>query len=432
MSNGSGIGIEHARRDAGQVWGDVPMRQLFAAAKVLVVSFGAAALALPATAHDLFSPAVTINDSAVTFWELEQRIKMLEVFNQAGDIPEIAMEQLIEDRLKGEQLDRAGLALTDEGLEAAMTEFAARANLSLDEFLQVLGQNGVEFETLRDYVAMGISWRDFIRGRYRDRVNITENDITQFISEQGDDVTAIEVLLSEIIIPAPPPEAASAMATAERISRLTSTSAFSAEARRVSALPSRTNGGRLDWVPITNFPPALQPVFLGLEPGEVTAPISIPNGVALFQMRDVREVSIEPDPPVAIDYAAYYLAGGRTAGTLAEAAALEARVDTCDDLYGEALGQPESVLDRGALSPAEIPQDVALELAKLDPGEVSTALTRSNGQTLVFLMLCARHPIPSDEIDRDAIRQQLVSQQLAGYADSLVADLKASASIVRH
>ena len=396
------------------------------------IALAGALIALPAAAHDLFSPVVTINDSAVTFWELDQRIKMLEVFNQAGDIPELALEQLIEDRLKSEQLDRAGLRLTDEGVQRAMEEFAGRANLSLDEFLQVLAQAGVEQETLRDYVTIGITWRDFIRQRYRDRVDITETDITQFISEQGDDVTEIEVLLSEIIIPAPPPQAASAMATAERISRLTSTAAFSAEARRVSALPSRSNGGRLDWVPVTNFPAPIQPLLIGLAAGEVTPPIRIPNGVALFQLRDVREVSATPEPPQAIDYAAYYIAGGRSERALAEAAALAARVDTCDDLYGEALGQPESVLDRGALPPAEIPQDVALELAKLDPGEISTALTRANGETLVFLMLCERHPIPTEEIDRDAIRAQLQSQQLAGYAAALVADLRASATIIRH
>ena len=46
---------------------------------------------------------------------------------------------------------------------------------------------------------------------------------------------------------------------------------------------------------------------------------------------------------------------------------------------------------RGSLPPADIPQDIAIELSKLDPGEVSTALTRSGGETLVFLMLCARN-----------------------------------------
>jgi peptidyl-prolyl cis-trans isomerase SurA len=73
---------------------------------------------------------------------------------------------------------------------------------------------------------------------------------------------------------------------------------------------------------------------------------------------------------------------------------------------------------------------VALELAKLDPGEVSTALTRAEGQTLVFLMLCGRVGAGQEAVDRDEIRAQLVSARLAGYADGLLADLRASATIV--
>ncbi len=41
-----------------------------------------------------------------------------------------------------------------------------------------------------------------------------------------------------------------------------------------------------------------------------------------------------------------------------------------------------------SLPMAEIPQDIGLELARLDPGEVSTALTRPGGR--LMLMLCSR------------------------------------------
>jgi len=389
-------------------------------------------LAAPAAAQGLFSPVVSVNDSAVTYWELDQRIKMLEIFRQPGDIATVALEQLVEDRLKSIALNRAGLRLTDEGIETAMAEFAGRANLSLEDFLGVLAQAGVEEETLRDYVVMGITWRDFIRLRFTDRVEISEADIDYAISQSGEGPSELEVLLSEIIIPAPPPQAAQAQATAERISRLTSPAAFSAEAQRVSALPSRDNGGRLDWVPLSNFPAAIRPVLLALETNEVTAPIAIPNGVALFQLRGIREVARAPEPPASIDYAAYYIAGGRSERGLQTAAAVRARVDSCDDLFGEAQGQPENVLDRGTLPLAEIPTDVALELAKLDPGEVSTALTRSGGETLVFLMLCNRFPEGAEAIDRDAVRAQLTSQQLAGYAAALLADLRAEATIVTY
>ena len=78
----------------------------------------------------------------------------------------------------------------------------------------------------------------------------------------------------------------------------------------------------------------------------------------------------------------------------------------------------------------DIPNDVAIELSKLDPGEVSTALTRADGQTLVFLMMCGRSYEANDSADRDQIRQQLLSQRIGALADSFVAELRADATIV--
>ncbi|WP_377504896.1 peptidylprolyl isomerase [Octadecabacter sp. R77987] len=380
-------------------------------------------------AQSPFSPAIIVNDRVVTQFELDQRIGLLRLFRAPGNLPEVAREGLIEDRLKLEELDRAGLRLTDEALLEQMAVFAERANLELEQFLAVLDQNGIERETFRDFVRVGVSWRDFIRSRYGSRVQITEAEIDQALGQSAGASTGIEVLLSEIIIAAPPPRAAQAQAQAERIATLTSTAAFEAQARRVSALPSRTRGGRLDWLPISNYPPQLRSIILALGNGEVTAPIPIENGIALFQMRGVREVPQATVEPAAIEYAAYYIAGGLSDQGLRRAAQVAANVDTCDDLYGVAQGQAADVLQRDTLPPAEIPQDVAMRLAALDAGEVDYSLTRSDGETLVFLMLCGRTPTLAGDVDRDAIRAQLISQRLAGYADALLADLQASATI---
>ena len=377
-------------------------------------------------AQGQFSPAITVNDSVITNFELSQRIKLLELFRTPGDLATVARTQLIEDRLKQQELDRAQLAITPEGLQTELEAFAGRANLELDQFYTVLAQNGVAPETLQDFVRIGVSWRDYVRARFNNQVTITQTEIDRAIGSNGNQAAGIEVLLSEIIIPAPPPRAAQAQAQAERISRLTSTQAFSAQARQVSALPSRNNGGRLGWLPLSNFPAPLQPLFLQLSEGEVTAPIQITNGVALFQLRGIRETASNRPAPTAIEYAALYLDGADQAA----AQSVADRVDTCDDLYGEARGLPDEVLERGTLPIEDIPQDVALELARLDPGEVSYALTRADGATRVFLMLCNRSYASGDgEADREAVRNQLRSQRLAGLAAALLEDLRAAATI---
>jgi peptidyl-prolyl cis-trans isomerase SurA len=375
-----------------------------------------------------FAPTITINDSVVSEFEIDQRVIMLGTFRTPGNLEEVAREQLIDDRLKLAALNSAGLRITDEGLVTAMNEFATRANLELDQFTTVLGQSGVSEETFRDFVRVNVSWRDFIRTRFNDRAQVSEADIDLALGQSGAS-SSIEVLLSEIIIPAPPERAEQANATANRIAQLTSTSAFEAEARRVSALPSKTRGGRLDWLPISNYPAGLRGLLLNLAPSEITAPLPITNGVALFQMRGVREVPRAAPEPAAIEYAAFYIAGGLSERGLAAARRIDARVDTCDDLYGVAQGLPADQLERDVLPPADIPADVAMELAKLDAGEASYVLTRANGETLVFLMMCGRTPALGDGVDRETIRDQLRTQRLNTYADALLADLRAAATI---
>ncbi|MFX4298077.1 MULTISPECIES: peptidylprolyl isomerase [Roseobacteraceae] len=388
------------------------------------------ATALPVAAQNLFAPVAKVDDSVITEFEVQQRIRFLQVLNSTGATRNSAIEALIDDRLRLTEATDVGLELTPEGLDEGLAEFAGRANLSTEEFVKALEGAGVAGETFRDFVRVNLVWRELIRARYANRVQISEADIDRALAAAGT-AGGIRVLISEIIIPAPPNEQAAAMARAEQAAASTSEAEFSSYARQYSATPSRGNGGRLDWVDLNTLPPSLRGVLLGLTPGEVTDPLPIPNAVALFQLRDIQETDAPSPDYAVIEYAAYYMAGGRSPETLARAAKLKSQVDVCDDLYGVAQGQPEEVLDRGSLAPSEIPQDIGFELAKLDPGEVSTTLTRSDGNTLVFLMLCGRTAALNENADREEVALQLRQQILTSYSDSLLQELRADARITR-
>lgn len=392
----------------------------------------AAMLALPGmgAAQGLFSPVITVNDRAVTGWELDQRIRILDFFRTPGDLEEQARDGLIEDRLRQQELARVGLVLTEEGYARALEDFAARANLTGEQLVTLLAQNGIDEATLRDFLTVGTAWRDYVRQLYAPRVQISEAEIDAALARRATEEAGLDVLLNEIIIPAPPDRAAEAMAVATEISRLTSTEAFEAAAREVSAVPSRDQGGQLDWAPVTNYPAPLQAVILALEPGEVTAPIEIENGVALLQLRAVRERGFIASTPAALDYALLRIPGGRSAEALASAQATAAAVDTCNDLYElvRTQGIAQDRLFRDRVEPGAIPQDIALELAKLDADEISWNLTDSAGN-LMFLMLCQREFAPPEGATRDDIRRGLEAQKLQGYADALLADLRAQATI---
>ena len=106
----------------------------------------------------MFSPAVTVNDRIVTNFEIAQRARFLEVLNAPGDLLEQAREDLVNERLQQEVGERYGMLASVEQVEQGMTEFAARANMSVEAFLGAMQNEGVAPETFRDFVAAGITW----------------------------------------------------------------------------------------------------------------------------------------------------------------------------------------------------------------------------------------------------------------------------------
>ena len=382
------------------------------------------AMAQTAASGSPFAAVMKINDSVITQYELDQRKLFLMLLRQPGDPEKEALRGLIQDRLAAGEARRFGVRLTREQVTAGMNEFAGRANLTAEQLIEALGQAGVSAETFRDFVANGLLWRDIIRGRFGGTVTVTEAEVDRAIAN-GTKRTAMQLLLSELAIPVEgDPEDELALARRLR-AEINSEAAFASAARRYSASPSAGRGGRLDWTPAANLPPQVVQLALATGPGQVSEPVTLPEAIILFQLRDVAEDQSAEGPLVEVEYAEYLIPN--TEDAQAQAAALSNRIDTCKDLYAEARGLPEDRLTVTRTTVQELPRDIGLELAKLDLGESSTTLTR--GGFRVFLMLCAREPKGEAPIDRDVIRNQLVSQELVTRAELYLEELRSEAII---
>jgi peptidyl-prolyl cis-trans isomerase SurA len=381
-----------------------------------------------ATAQSLFSPAVIVNDKAITYFEIDQRARFYEFVRRFGDLDEIARKDLIDDRLKQQAAAELGIELDPEVLTTGMQEFAGRANLKAEQLIVELGKEGISAETFRDFVSSGLIWREVINARFRSRVQITEDEIDAALGTGGE--AGLRVLLSEIVIPLTPQTEEQVQDLATQISKLKSQSAFEDAATRFSAAGSRTNGGRMSWIPLSRLPGPIQTVVIGLKPGEITAPIELDRAIALFQMRGIAEMPAATPRYAAIEYGVLRLAGGRSPETLAKAQKIRETVDTCDDLYGVNKGGPDEALDILAQVPSEIPRDIALELAKLDRHEVSTALTSSDGSQLLFVMLCGRTAAINEDVKREDVANAILNRRLSSYAEGYLGQLRSEAVIV--
>lgn len=394
-----------------------------AAAALLAVGPGA-------TAQNLFEPVIKVNDLAITRYEIVQRARMLALFRAPGDPETLAREQLIEERLKLDAAQSSGLVIGEEDVRIGMEEFASRTDMTVEAFVRALAEQGVSEESFREFARAGITWRELTRARFAQRITVSEDDLERARAALSGRAS-VRVLLSEIIMPVRPQDVEAVSQRARRISEITSVSAFAEEARRHSAASTAARGGRLEWTPITQLPPQLRSVVLGLAPGEVSDPLPLDGAVALFQLRDIEELEVPPPEYATIEYAIYHIDGGRSPQALSRAATVRANVDICDDLYGIAQDQPPEVLERTSRAPEEIPPDIATELAKLDPGEVSVNLTRAEGRTLMFIMLCGRvAQLEDDGPSGEQLAGFIRDRRLTSFANGYLEQLRSEARIV--
>lgn len=395
----------------------------------LILSAGLAATGLagvsPALAQGLsFEAVAKINDDVITRYELEQRIQFLTLLNAPFDVEEEALKGLTNDRLAAQEARRVGLKLTAEQVRTGMTEFAGRANLTAEQFIEALAQGGVAAETFRDFVANGLIWRELVRAKFGPITSVTEVEIDRAIAN-GNTGPVLQLAYSEIVIPVEG-DAADEMSLARRVrAEILTESDFAAAARRYSKAASAGRGGAVARTPASSIPPEVVQLLISTGQGGVSKPIRLPDAVAIYQLTELTQ---EPPPEkavAALEFAEYLLPN--TADVQAIAADIGNRVDTCRDLFAEAQGQPEDRLTITKASENAIPREVAAQLATLDVGEYSAALTR--GGWRVFLMLCERAPNGQTAINRAGIRDQLQSQELALQAEVWMEELRSEAII---
>ena len=387
----------------------------------LVTGFVAAMLTLGGTfavAQDgSFAPRMYVNERAISNFEVQQRTLFLTLLRAPGDVETEALNGLIEDRLRSSVAKQVGFTLTAEAVLAGMTEFAGRANLTAEQFVEALGKAGVAPETFRDFVSAGLVWRDVVRAKYAGTVTISESEIDRALA-RSKQATTTRVLLSEIVIPG-----GDGLAIEEKLKQQKSTgSAFAAAAKRYSKAPSAEAGGALDWLALANLPADVRAAVIGLEKGQISDPVRVPGGLAVFLLRDLAQDPTPDLAPVEVKYAQFLIPNDG-----ASAAEVRAKVDVCDDLYAAAKGLPEDRLAVDTMPIGQVPAAIGAELAQLDPGESSTAITR--GPWRVFLMLCSRTSVQEIPAQRDDIRAQLINARLGGLAERYLAELKADAII---
>ena len=373
-------------------------------------------------AKDPFVPAIQVDDMVITHYEINQRSAFFELLNFPGNHKKEAEKSLIDDSLKLRAAEKLGIELEPKALEYEMEIFAKRANLTIDQFAKRLNKAGVDTNTWKNYMQIPILWFETVNRKFASQLSssIFNNNSEEKLSTGSD----IQVLLTEIIIPVQKGFEEEAKNRAQDLRKIKSIEKFSEAASRYSVAPTREVGGKIKWQNLSDLPSLVRPLIAGLSLGEVSEPLPIPGGLALFQLRDLKEGELTKANPKFIDYAEFVFNKNAKIKSL-----LISNIMMCDDLYSFLKSTKNSELTRENTKVDSLPKSLRSTLSDLDQNEFTFKEGDSTKSKLI--MVCGRsekEAVPKDDLNQ--INRSIANKRLLSLANSYLENLRQEAQIV--
>ena len=368
----------------------------------------------------LFSPVIHVNNSVITKFELDQRTKFVAALKFPGNPNQLARTQLIEERLKQTEAQKLNIIASEFEMKDALKRFASRANLSVEDFISELKKLEIYPETFRSYVETEVVWQKLISKKFGAQSSMSNLQFQRAKSIATFEDT-VQVLLSEIIIPFSEDDLDEKERLANLLKQIKSTEEFSNAAQKYSKAPTATVGGRVKWQNFDRLPGIIKPLILGLSPGQVTEPIMLTKAIALFQLRDIREIKTDRTQLELLDFV-------KVKSDLKYLLFVQDNFHNCSDLEAIIGDQTEVTLTRKKLLSDEIPNTLVPVLDNLDQNE--SEIIVEDGQSQLVIMCERNNQLNSTAQTLEQDKNVLQTNRLKHLARSFLETLKDNARIV--
>jgi peptidyl-prolyl cis-trans isomerase SurA len=246
--------------------------------------------------------AATVNDGVVLSSELDEQMLIVvdRLRAQKLDLPpQNVLRQQILDRLVLQELqmqraDRAGIKVSDETLNNALSDVAASNQIKLADLPNALAAQGIDYASYRDNIRKELAMQILRQRDVIARINVSPREIEQFLERQKKMPSeANEYNVSHILIAVPqaatPEQGEEAAKKADEVyQKATSGEDFGRLAVAYSNSQTALEGGSLGWRKGTELPTFLGEAIATMKAGDVTKPMRTPSGYHIIKLTEVR------------------------------------------------------------------------------------------------------------------------------------------------
>jgi peptidyl-prolyl cis-trans isomerase SurA len=245
--------------------------------------------------------AAIVNDGLVLKSELDVQMSSVQkrLQEQRVELPsQSVLQQQVLDRLVVQeiQMQRAkhvGLTVTDEQLNGALQEIAARNKIPFDQLPTALSAQGVDYKVYRESMRKELTLSTLRQRDVIAHINVSPHELEQYLARQQNAASNDEFNVSHILLSLP---AAATPQQLEDISKKAQDIAaqagkgedFGQLAIANSNSQTALDGGQLGWRKGGQLPQFILDLVVKMKPGEVSEPVRTPSGYHIVKLTERR------------------------------------------------------------------------------------------------------------------------------------------------
>ncbi|MBL8710215.1 MAG: peptidylprolyl isomerase [Rhodospirillaceae bacterium] len=394
-------------------------------------------------AQDALKIVAVVNEDVITELDLFMRLRLAMMTARLNDTPETRqrllptlLRTMIDERLRAQEARRQNITVANNEISLRVADLARRNDLTVDQFGQVLAQNGILLDVLEEQIAVELAWARLVQRRLRPQVNITDEEIDVALAAIQAAQGQTEYRLSQIFLAAGSgSDEADLRQSAQRLKeQLDQGADFAAMAAEFSQDQGAIRGGDWGWVRLDMLDPQVAQLVQSLPAGQVGGPVRGTGGYYIVLVRasriiDARAVSAGT---VAMEQILWSLpenaAESEVVNATSHANTLIPRIQACGDMAnvaGDAV--PGVYRNLGNVPVNDLPENLQAYALNQPIGEPTPPLRTNRG--IGIFVICGRGTGEDSALSRVGVADRLGRERLETLARGYLSDLRRAAVI---
>ena len=395
----------------------------------------------PATSNTA-SIAAVFNTKVISTQDLQNRIKMALMSSMEQNNPKLykeiegqVLQTLIDEEIQLQIGEEYGIHISGSTLEAAIRDIENQNNMPIGGLKEMLKANGIPFSTMEKHIKASIIWREYIRNRYANLVQVSDSDVERTSKELKAALKETRYDLSEIVLYFnDTKDAMTVKTTADRlVAQLRQGAQFTMLAQQFSNTPTALRGGYIGWVPASKLEPHVAKTLQTLESGSVTPPIKTDRGYHIYFLRSKLAPGRHAEPETYYSFKQVFIPNPTDAfafeiqENIQKIATMAKQITSCRVVEKMVPSKEAKIQDVNDIPAVNLPEQLRHLLEKTKKGHATKPVDAGNG--VMLFVLCDKRTTDPKEPTKEEIRAQLVENKLQNVAEQELRTRRASAHV---